>query len=142
MRTLRGLLAYLGLGIVFGVVLIKSQVVSWFRIYEMFRFQAFHMYGVMGTAVLTAAISLYLIRRFALHAASGEPIVVAPKVLGRGTRYWLGGTLFGLGWGLVGACPGPLFALIGAGMSVIIVVLLAAVAGTWVYGAVRPSLPH
>ncbi len=133
---------YLVLGVIFGIVLTKSEVISWFRIQEMFRFQAFHMYGIIGSAVVTAALSLQLIRRLGLRSLSGAPIVVPPKVMGHGTRYWLGGTLFGLGWALVGACPGPLFALIGNGVSVALAVLASAVAGTWVYGALRPRLPH
>ena len=142
MRSARSLLIYLVLGALFGVVLTKSEVVSWFRIQEMFRFQAFHMYGIIGSAVIVAALGLQLIRRLGVHSLDGEPIVVAPKVMGRGTRYWLGGTIFGLGWGLVGACPGPLFALLGNGIGVIAVALLSAIAGTWSYGALRPRLPH
>lgn len=138
----RALLMYLALGTLFGIVLTKSEVVSWFRIQEMFRFQAFHMYGIIGSAIVTAALGLQLIKRFKLRALDGQPIVVPPKVLGKGTRYWAGGILFGLGWGLVGACPGPLFALLGNGIGVIVVPLLSAVAGTWVYGALRPRLPH
>ena len=138
----RELAAYLTFGALFGIVLTKAQVVSWFRIQEMFRFQAFHMYGIIGTAILTAALSLRIIRQLGLTSLSGEPIVTPHKELGRGTRYWLGGTLFGLGWAFVGACPGPLFALIGSGVSVVAVVLASAVAGTWVYGALRPRLPH
>ena len=136
------LMMYLVLGVIFGIVLTKSEVISWFRIQEMFRFQAFHMYGIIGSAVVTAALSLQLIRRLGLRSLSGAPIVIPPKAMGRGTRYWLGGTLFGLGWALVGACPGPLFALIGNGVSVALAVLASAVAGTWVYGALRPGLPH
>ncbi len=117
-------------------------MISWFRIQEMFRFQAFHMYGIIGSAIVTAAVALQLIRRLHLRAANGEVITIPPKQLGRGTRYWLGGAIFGLGWALVGACPGPLFALLGAGVGVIAVVILSAVAGTWVYGALRPRLPH
>ena len=134
--------AYFALGILFGVVLTKSEVISWFRIQEMFRFQAFHMYGIIGSAVLVAGISLQLIKRLGAHALDGQPIVIPPKALGRGTRYWAGGTVFGLGWALVGACPGPLFALLGAGVGVMFVPLLSAVAGTWCYGALRPRLPH
>lgn len=126
----------------FDIVLRKSEVISWFLIQEMFRFQAFHMYGTIGTAIVVAALSLQLIRRLGVRALDGRPIVVPPKVMGTGTRYWLGGTLFGLGWALVGACPGPLFALLGNGVSVIIVPLLSAGAGTWVYGALRSKLPH
>ena len=139
---MRGLLRYLALGALFGILLIKSDVVSWFRIQEMFRFQAFHMYGIIGSAVLTAGLSLQIIKRLGLRSLGGEDIVLPAKSLGRGTRYWLGGTLFGLGWGIVGACPGPLFALVGGGVTVMLVVLLGAIGGTWVYGTVRASLPH
>ncbi len=138
----RALLAYLVLGTLFGVVLVKSEVVSWYRIQEMFRFQAFHMYGIIGSAVLVAGVSLQLIRRLGIRALDGQPIVVPRKVMESGTRYWLGGIIFGLGWAMVGACPGPLFALIGAGAGIMTVVLLSAIAGTWVYGALRPRLPH
>jgi uncharacterized membrane protein YedE/YeeE len=134
--------AYFALGVLFGIVLTKSEVISWFRIQEMFRFQAFHMYGVIGSAVVTAAVSLQIIKRLRLRSLSGEAIDIPPKVLGRGTRYWLGGLLFGFGWALVGACPGPLFALIGSGASVIVVVLVSAIAGTTAYGALRGRLPH
>ena len=137
-----GLVVYLVLGTLFGIVLMKAQVVSWFRIQEMFRFQSFHMFGVIGTAVVTAAAALQLIRRTGLRAANGQPITIPPKEMGRGTRYWLGGTLFGLGWALVGACPGPLLALLGSGKGVFGVVIASAVAGTWLYGALRPRLPH
>ncbi len=138
----RALMVYLLLGVVFGVILIKSEVVSWFRIQEMFRFQGVHMYGVMGAAVTTAALSLQAIRRFGLRTVAGDPIVLPPKAMGTGTRYWLGGSVFGLGWALVGACPGPLFALVGSGASVMLAVLASAMLGTWVYGALRPRLPH
>jgi len=130
------------LGTLFGIVLTRSEVISWFRIQEMFRFQSFRMYGIIGSAVLTAAVSIQLINRLGVRSLSGEPIVVPTKALGQGTRYWLGGTLFGLGWALVGACPGPLFALVGAGVPVMLVPLVSAVAGTWLYGALRPRLPH
>ena len=141
-RPFARLSVYFALGIVFGVVLIKSEVVSWFRIQEMFRFQAFHMYGIIGSAVVVAAASLQLIKRLGVRSINGAPIVVPPKTMGRGTRYWLGGICFGLGWGLIGACPGPLFALLGSGISVMSVVLLSAIAGTWTYGALRSRLPH
>ena len=137
-----GLTTYVLLGIAFGVVLTKSEVISWFRIQEMFRFQAFHMYGIIGSAVVTAALCLQVIKRLKLRSRDGSLIVVPPKALGRGTRYWLGGTLFGLGWAMVGACPGPLFALIGGGVTVMVATLASAVAGTWAYGALRPRLPH
>jgi uncharacterized membrane protein YedE/YeeE len=138
----RELLVYLLLGVVFGVVLIKSEVVSWFRIYEMFRFHSPRMYLIIGSAVVTAALSLQVIRRLHARAVDGTTISVAPKEVGRGTRYWLGGSIFGLGWGLVGACPGPLFALIGGGVSVMAVALLSALVGTAAYGMARPWLPH
>ena len=137
-----GLLIYLILGIGFGIVLVRSEVVSWFRIQEMFRFQSFHMYGIIGAAVAVAAISIQLIKRLKIKTIHGEPIAVEPKVWGKGTRYWAGGTIFGLGWGLLGACPGPIFALIGSGATVMVVGLLAALVGTWAYAAVRPRLPH
>ena len=139
---MRGLLRYLLLGVAFGILLVKSDVVSWFRIHEMFRFQAFHMYGIIGSAVLTAGVSLQLIKRLGLRSRGGEDIGMPAKSLGRGTRYWLGGTLFGLGWGIVGACPGPLFALVGGGVTVMLVPLLGAIGGTWMYGVMRPRLPH
>jgi uncharacterized membrane protein YedE/YeeE len=133
---------YFVLGCLFGIVLTKSEVVSWFRIQEMFRFQSFHMYGVMGSAVAVAAASIGLLRRFGVHALTGESISIPAKELGKGYRYWIGGTLFGMGWALTGACPGPLFALVGSGASVFAVAVVSALAGTWVYGYLRPSLPH
>src|SRR3989442_1498811 len=134
------LLGYFLLGLVFGVVLTKSEVVSWFRIQEMFRLHSFHMYGVIGTAIAVAAISVALIRRLKVRALTGEEIAIAPKAFGTGRRYWIGGTVFGLGWALTGACPGPLVALIGSGATVFVVAVLAAVAGTWLYGVLRPHL--
>jgi uncharacterized membrane protein YedE/YeeE len=140
------LLGYLVLGVLFGVVLVESQVVSWFRIQEMFRFDAFHMYGLIGSAVVTAALSLWATRRLGLKTLHGEPIVVSRKAWGEGrvpgARYWMGGTVFGLGWALLGACPGPVFALVGGGYGVMAVALLAALVGTWVYAALQPRLPH
>jgi hypothetical protein len=133
---------YFILGGLFGLVLVKSEVVSWFRIQEMFRFQSFHMYGIIGSAVLVAAVSIVLLRRAEARTLTGEPISIPAKKLGRGYRYWIGGTLFGVGWALTGACPGPLFALIGAGASVFVVTVLSALAGTWLYGYLRPYLPH
>jgi uncharacterized protein len=133
---------YLLYGTAFGIVLTKAEVLSWFRVQEMFRFQAFHMYGTIATAVLTAMIGLQLIKRLGLKSATGETIAPAPKVMGRGTRYWLGGSMFGVGWALVGACPGPLLALIGGGVSVLIVTLFSAMIGTWTYGLLRSRLPH
>jgi uncharacterized protein len=136
------LLVYLILGVAFGIVLTKSEVLSWFRIQGMFRFQSFRMYGIIGTAVVTAAISVALIKRLGLKSVSGEVISLPPKQLGSGIRYAVGGTIFGVGWALTGACPGPLFALIGNGVSVMLVAILSALLGTWVYGLLRPRLPH
>lgn len=140
--TVRGLAVYLAMGTVFGILLVKSQVVSWFRMQEMFRFDSFYMYGVFATAIPVALIVFRLVQRFRPRALNGEAITVAPKQLGRGTRYWAGGLAFGLGWALTGACPGPLFALLGSGIGVFAVVIASAVAGTWVYGHLRPKLPH
>jgi uncharacterized membrane protein YedE/YeeE len=136
------LLAYLLLGIAFGVVLTKSEVLSWFRIQEMFRFQSFRMYGIIGSAVLTAGTSVAIIKRYHLRSASGDLISLPPKRLGSGIRYAAGGTIFGLGWALTGACPGPLFALVGNGVSVMLVGIFSALLGTWTYGWLRPRLPH
>ena len=136
------LLLYLVLGIYFGLVLTKSEAISWYRIQEMFRFQAFHMYGIIGSALVVGAASVALIKKLKVNDLDGHPVVIPDKELGSGTRYWLGGTLFGLGWALTGACPGPMFALVGAGLPVMLIAILAAVAGTWAYGALRPRLPH
>jgi uncharacterized membrane protein YedE/YeeE len=133
---------YFVLGCFFGILLTKSEVVSWFRIQEMFRFQSFHMYGVIGSAVAVAAASIGLLRRFGVQTVDGEPISIPPKELGKGYRYWIGGTIFGVGWALTGACPGPLFALVGSGVSVFAAAVISALAGTWIYGYLRPSLPH
>ena len=133
---------YLLLGIGFGITLTKSEVLSWFRIQEMFRFQSPRMYEIIGSAVAVAAASVALIRRLGLKTVSGEPIAIPPKSLGRGVRYALGGTIFGLGWALTGACPGPLFALVGNGVTVMIAAIASALAGTWLYGLLRPRLPH
>jgi uncharacterized membrane protein YedE/YeeE len=130
------------LGAIFGTLLTKGQVIAWFRIQEMFRFHSFYMFGVIGSAVATASISIALIKRFQLRARTGELIVIDSKVLGSGTRYWAGGTLFGLGWAFTGACPGPLIALVGAGLPIMAVAMLSALVGTWVYGRLRPRLPH
>ena len=127
-------------GIFFGIVFVKAEVISWFRIQEMFRLDSFHMYGVIGTAVLIGMISIFLIKRLNIKTLQGDPISIAPKQFSRGQIY--GGLMFGFGWAITGACPGPLFAQIGAGYSVVIVTLLSAVAGTWVYGAIQKHLPH
>ncbi|MEO8452488.1 MAG: DUF6691 family protein [Gemmatimonadota bacterium] len=133
-------LPYLLVGTGFGFVLTKSEAISWFRIQEMFRFQSFHMYGLMFSAVLVGMVSIRLLKRFRVRTLSGEPIVVEPKQFTWGNV--IGGTMFGLGWAMTGACPGPLFALVGAGVYVMIAGLLAAIAGVWLYGLVRNRLPH
>jgi uncharacterized membrane protein YedE/YeeE len=136
------MIAYLVMGTLFGFVLVRSEVISWFRIQEMFRFQSPRMYLILGAAVVTAGIALEIIKRLGLRTVAGEPIAVPPKAVGRGYRYWIGGALFGMGWALTGACPGPLVALIGAGVLPMIVVVAAAILGTWTYGQLRPHLPH
>jgi len=141
-QTTGALLTYLLLGVVFGVVLTKSEVLSWFRIQEMFRFQSPRMYEIIASAVFTAAISVALIKRRGTRTIGGEPIEIPPKKLGHGVRYALGGTIFGVGWDLTGACPGPLFALVGNGVTVMAAAILSALAGTWLYGLFRPWLPH
>jgi uncharacterized membrane protein YedE/YeeE len=131
---------YFAAGILFGILLIKSEVVSWFRIQEMFRFQSFHMYGVIGTAVTTGMISVWLIKKFKVKTIDGRLIRFYEKPFHKGNIY--GGLIFGFGWALTGACPGPLFALIGSGAVVVTVALLSAIAGTWVYGSFQHRLPH
>jgi uncharacterized protein len=131
---------YLVAGILFGIILVKSEVISWFRIQEMFRLQSFHMYGVIGSAVVTGIISVQIIKRFNIKTINRERIKLSQKEFHKGQVY--GGLLFGFGWALTGACPGPLFAQIGTGAVVIIVTLVAAIAGTWVYGLLRERLPH
>lgn len=133
-------LKYLLLGTLFGVILIKSEVISWFRIQEMFRLQSFHMYGVIGSAVLVGMTSVWAIKKFNIKTIYGEAIAFYPKKFSKGNVY--GGLLFGFGWALTGACPGPLFAQIGTGALVIVVTLLSAIAGTWIYGYLRDRLPH
>ncbi len=131
---------YLLVGLAFGIVFVKSEVISWFRIQEMFRLQSFHMFGVIGSAVAVGMLSVWLIKKYEIKTMHGEPIVFKPKKFNKGQIY--GGLIFGLGWGLTGACPGTLFAQIGSGASVVAVVLLSAIAGTWIYGKIRESLPH
>lgn len=128
------------LGIVFGIILTKSEVVSWFRIQEMFLFGSFHMYGVIGSAIVVGALSMALLKRFHLKSMEGEEIRVEEKPLTKGTM--IGGLLFGVGWSMTGACPGPIYALVGNGYGVYIVTLASAVGGTFVYGLVKDKLPH
>lgn len=134
------LLKYAVVGIAFGIIFVKAEIISWFRIQEMFRLQSFHMYGVIGSAVVTGIVSVWLIKKFNIKTIYGEAITFHPKTFNKGQVY--GGLLFGLGWAITGACPGPLFAQIGTGATVISITLLSAIAGTWVYGYLRPKLPH
>ena len=133
-------LKYLVFGILFGIILLKSEVVSWYRIQEMFRLQSFHMYGVIGTAVVVGALSVWIIKRFKIRTIQNEPVIFHDRQFHWGNV--IGGLLFGFGWALTGACPGPLFAQIGSGFLVVSVTLLSAIAGTWVYGLLRQRLPH
>lgn len=139
-----GYFSFLLLGTFFGMVLVKSEAVSWFRIQEMFRFQSIHMYGVIGSAVVVAAGMLALLRRFGPTDEDGSPLQLSPKRWepGRRARYALGGVLFGLGWGLTGACPGPIYALIGHGVGGALIVLVGALIGARTYAAVANHLPH
>jgi uncharacterized membrane protein YedE/YeeE len=133
-------LKYFFLGILFGIILVKSEVVSWFRIQEMFRLESFHMYGIIGSAILTGIISIFIIKKYSLKTIHGEKVIFYPKKFNKGQIF--GGLIFGFGWALTGACPGPLYALIGTGALVIIITLFSAIAGTWVYGLIREKIPH
>ncbi len=132
---------YLVLGTLFGITLSKAEVISWYRIYEMFKFQSFHMYGVIGTAVVLGIIITQVIKRTRMKSMSGDPIVFTPKAWSV-PRYLIGGTIFGLGWAMTGACPGPMFILLGNGVLVIIVAIASGLLGTYVYGRVKHILPH
>jgi len=134
-------LNYIAVGFLFGVVLTKSEAVSWYRIYEMFLFHSFHMYGIIGTAIVTGIIGLQFIKRKKIKNNKGNPIVIPIKEKGS-FRYWIGGLLFGLGWALVGACPGPIFILLGAGFLPLGLVLIGALLGTFIYGVIKDNLPH
>ena len=131
---------YMLVGLAFGIVFVKAEIISWFRIQEMFRLQSFHMYGVIGSAVVVGIISVWLIKKFKIKTMSGDPIIIQPRIFNKGQIY--GGLLFGLGWAITGACPGPLYAQIGSGAYVIVITLLSAIAGTWVYGLLKERLPH
>lgn len=132
---------FLVIGILFGIVMFKSEAASWFRIYEMFQFQSFHMYGIMGSALTLGVIGTFLIKKYRLKDVDGAPITFTPKDKSF-SRYMYGGILFGLGWALAGSCPGPIYTLIGAGYLPILVVLLGALLGTYLYGYFRDKLPH
>ncbi|MBK8054147.1 MAG: YeeE/YedE family protein [Saprospiraceae bacterium] len=131
---------YLIIGILFGIVFVKAEIVSWFRIQEMFRFQSFHMYGIIGSAIAVGALSVWLIRKFKIKTIYGEDIVIVTKPFNKGII--IGGLMFGIGWAITGACPGPLFAQVGTGASVVLITVLSAIAGTWIYGLLRDKLPH
>lgn len=133
-------LKYLAVGILFGIVFVKAEIISWFRIQEMFRLQSFHMFGIIGSAVVVGMISVFIIKKFNLKTIYGEEVEFHPKKFNKGNV--IGGLLFGFGWAITGACPGPLFAQIGTGATVISITLLSAIAGTWTYGLIRDKLPH
>ncbi|WCO02457.1 DUF6691 family protein [Psychroserpens ponticola] len=132
---------FLLVGIIFGIVLVKSEAVSWYRIYEMFKFESFHMYGIIGTAIGTGVILLFLAKKLKLNNLEGHLMTVPKKDKGL-FRYILGGTLFGLGWALAGACPGPMYILVGTGVFSILIVIAAALLGTYAYGVIKDKLPH
>ena len=135
------LFKYIFIGIIFGITLTKAEIISWYRIYEMFRFQSFHMYGVIGTAVVLGIVFVQIVKRKKVKTIDGSPILIQAK--DRSTpRYLIGGIIFGLGWAMTGACPGPMFILLGNGIGVILIVIGAAVIGTFTYGMVKHKLPH
>lgn len=132
---------FIVLGILFGVVMYKAEAASWFRIYEMFRFQSFHMYGFIGSALIVGILGIQLFKRFDVKSVAGEELELKPKAKSI-PRYLIGGIFFGLGWALVGACPGPIFVLLGTGLFSIGIVIIGALIGTYIYGIIRHKLPH
>lgn len=138
---MKNIIKYLVVGFIFGIVLTKSEAVSWYRIYEMFQFQSFHMYGIISVAVLTGIIGIQIIKRNKLKDIKGESVEIHDKEEGN-ARYWIGGLFFGLGWALVGSCPGPIFILLGAGFWTVAIVLFGALLGTYLYGVLKNKLPH
>lgn len=132
---------YIVLGIVFGIVMYKAEAASWFRIYEMFQFQSFHMYGFIGSALLIGIVGIQLIKRLNAKDIDGNKIIIIPKDKSV-ARYLIGGILFGMGWALVGACPGPIFVLLGSGIWPLLIVVIGAVSGTYIYGIIKNYLPH
>jgi uncharacterized protein len=133
-------LKYLVVGIMFGIVFVKAEIISWFRIQEMFRLQSFHMYGVIGSAIAVGMLSIFLIKKFGIKTLAGEKVEFHDKTFQKGQIY--GGFIFGLGWAITGACPGPLFAQIGSGYVAVLATLVSAIAGTWVYGYFQKKLPN
>jgi len=134
-------LKYIIAGIVFGIIMVKSEAVSWFRIQEMFRFQSFHMYGIIGTAVILGALAVFIIKKLRLKDIDGDAIIFKGKDKAF-KRYLIGGIIFGLGWALTGACPGPIFVNLGYGYLSMTVVIIGALAGTYLYGVFKDKLPH
>ena len=134
-------LKFLLVGIFFGIVMVKSEAVSWYRIYEMFKFQSFHMYGIIGSAVSLGVLFIWLFKKFKIRSIEGQEIVLAPKDKGV-VRYIIGGSIFGLGWALAGACPGPMYILVGTGIFSMLIVIAAALLGTFAYGLLQKKLPH
>ncbi|HNE30172.1 MAG TPA: YeeE/YedE thiosulfate transporter family protein [Saprospiraceae bacterium] len=132
---------YILVGILLGITLYKSEAVSWFRIYEMFRFQSFHMYGIIGSAVIAGILIVQIVKKRHIHNVEGQEIVIKDKAMSV-PRYLIGGFIFGLGWALAGACPAPMFILLGSGVTVFVVYLIAAMTGTYLYGVLRKKLPH
>lgn len=135
------ILTYLFIGILFGITMFKSEAASWFRIYEMFQFDSFHMYGIIGSALVIGILVVQFIKKFNIKSFYGEKIVFNDKAKGF-SRYMIGGIIFGLGWALAGACPGPMFTLVGAGYLPILIVILASILGTFLYGILKNKLPH
>ena len=133
-------LKYLLVGLFFGIIFVKAEIISWYRIQEMFRLQSFHMYGVIGSAVVVGVISIWIIKKFNIKTIYSEDIKIPKKDFNKGQIY--GGLVFGLGWAITGACPGPLYAQIGNGFTVVVVTLLSAIFGTWLYGFFKDNLPH
>ena len=138
---MKNIIKYVLVGFVFGIVLTKSEAVSWYRIYEMFQFQSFHMYGIISVAILTGIIGIQIIKRNNIKDIKGDSIEILDKEKGS-ARYWIGGLIFGLGWALVGSCPGPIFILLGAGFWTVLIVLFGALLGTYLYGLLKNKLPH
>ena len=136
-----GLLKYMFVGMIFGIIFIKAEIVSWYRIQEMFLFHSFHMYGIIGVAVVLGAIQVAILKKINCKDIKGNPITFKPKAFSI-PRYLLGGIIFGLGWAMTGACPGPMYTLVGHGLPIMLVVIGSAVLGTLTYGAVRSKLPH
>ncbi len=134
-------LRYTFLGLLFGIILSKSQVISWYRIQEMFLFDSFHMYGIIGTAVVLGAIGIIVLKKLNIKSIDGKDLALNPKKI-EIPRLLIGGIIFGLGWAFTGACPGPLYALVGYGVGVVIVIILSAILGAFVYGVVKSKLPH